>query len=415
MQVDNLSYGSREYIFNAYPLMLNLFNKIYSNSLLKSSILLTQITGILSVSLFYLILRKFNLSSFISFLSSFILILTPVFIYLFNTLNNYSFVIFLGLIALYLMLVKSKFAFIPLVLIPFFGLSNILIVSILLIFYSLNKKEFSWLFVLVIYLILVIVYFGIYGIQDLIGFSVLENSLTSNFISDFNALHGFSMFTIILFIFGFLYLWEEKYKSICLYSSILFLLLISFSNINFISYLVFFVSVLAALGIVKIFRIKWNSKLIRNLTFSLILIGVVFSFTTYFNGFYNQEPTKDLFDSLTFLNKETNNGDVIFSHYSIGHLITSITKRKNMMDSNFIYAPDVNKRFQDSNELFSTGEIDRALEIIKEYEIDYILLTKKIKEELWEEGDEGLQFLLLYSKSFKKIYNQNDIEIWRII
>ena len=52
--------------------------------------------------------------------------------------------------------------------------------------------------------------------------------------------------------------------------------------------------------------------------------------------------------------------------------------------------------------------------MIEEYSLDYIWLDKELKDELWDEDEEGLQFLLDYSNKFKKIYSQNDIEIWRI-
>jgi uncharacterized membrane protein len=84
------------------------------------------------------------------------------------------------------------------------------------------------------------------------------------------------------------------------------------------------------------------------------------------------------------------------------------------MDSNFAFASDANKRFIDSEEFFYTRELEKAEWMIEEYSLDYIWLDKELKDELWDEDEEGLQFLLDYSNKFKKIYSQNDIEIWRI-
>ena len=119
-------------------------------------------------------------------------------------------------------------------------------------------------------------------------------------------------------------------------------------------------------------------------------------------------------ESLRFLNEESNNEDIIFTHYTRGHWITYFSKRKNFIDSNFVFAPDVNERFFDSQEFIYTRDPEKAEEILNKYNIKYIWMSKDLKDELWDEENEGLQFLLEYSKKFKKIYSQNDIEIWRI-
>jgi|TARA_Y100000034_G_C6895353_1_gene412665 hypothetical protein len=258
-----------------------------------------------------------------------------------------------------------------------------------------------------------IIYLFSYGLPELFTFNVIENKVFLNLISDFGS-SGLSLFTLILSIFGLSLLWEQKYKNISIYLLILFLLVMMNFSINVILYLSFFISLIAALGAMKILTTDWKTKKIRNAIFYILLIGILFSFLTFFNNFYDQNPNQAIMESFDFLDDELNDDDVIFSHYSRGHWISYFSESKNFMDSNFAFAPDANKRFIDAEEFFYTRELEKAEGMIEEYSLDYIWLDKDLKDELWDEDEEGLQFLLEYSNKFKKIYSQNDIEIWRI-
>ncbi|MEK6835605.1 MAG: hypothetical protein AABX55_01125, partial [Nanoarchaeota archaeon] len=107
---------------------------------------------------------------------------------------------------------------------------------------------------------------------------------------------------------------------------------------------------------------------------------------------------------------------VVFSHYTNGVFINAIAEKKNVMDSNFFYAPKLNEVYQDSQTLFYTRNFEVAQEIIKKYNIKYIFITKNMKAGLvWEKEDQGLLFLLNSAKdNFKKLYTNNEVELWRV-
>jgi len=117
---DELSFGGRSYVFNPFhnllAFLINMFNFILVAKLLPF------ILGLLSVLMFYLILRKLNLELEKIFLICAILILTPIFIYSFTVLNSHSLIIFLALLGFYLFMHKPSIC------------SNLNIVIILLFF-----------------------------------------------------------------------------------------------------------------------------------------------------------------------------------------------------------------------------------------------------------------------------------------
>ena len=412
MKFDELSYSGRTYLFSFWALTISSFSKLSNLSIINSAKVLSVILGLASSILFYFILRKF-MNSITSLLSVLIFILSPSFLYLFNTISDFSFVSFFILLTLFFMIRNNNLAFLLLLFIPFFGLLHLIIVSFLLFVYSFSRKDFKWLLVLPIFFIAMIIYLFSYGLPELFTFNVIENKVFLNLISDFGS-SGLSLFTLILSIFGLSLLWEQKYKNISIYLLILFLLVMMNFSINVILYLSFFISLIAALGAMKILTTDWKTKKIRNAIFYILLIGILFSFLTFFNNFYDQNPNQAIMESFDFLDDELNDDDVIFSHYSRGHWISYFSESKNFMDSNFAFAPDANKRFIDAEEFFYPRELEKAEGMIEEYSLDYIWLDKDLKDELWDEDEEGLQFLLEYSNKFKKIYSQNDIEIWRI-
>ena len=412
IKFDQFSYGGRPHVFSAWPVIINLFSRILNLSVQTSAVILSVILGTASIILFYLILRKF-VNSIISLLSVLILVFSPSYIYSFVTLNDFSFVAFFMLLIIIFMLKDNNIAILFLSFISLFGIIHIIVASLLLVIYSLWRKENKWLLVLPFFFISVIIYLFVYGLPELLLYNVAENRVLINLISDFGSF-GLSLFTLILSFFGLLLLWEKKYKNMPIYLSIILLLIMMNFSVNIILYLGFFLSFIAALGIVRIVDSDWQIKIIRNSIFSILIFGIFLSFFIFFDNFYTQEQNSNVIESLKFLDSQTTNNDVVFTHYSKGHSLAYFGEVKNVMDQNFIFAPNLNERFSDSQDFLYTRDLNKSVEIVNKYHINYIWMSKELKDELWDEENEGLQFLLEYSKKFKKIYNQNNMEIWKV-
>src|SRR3989344_4905941 len=317
IKFDQFSYGGRPHVFSAWPVIINLFSRILNLSVQTSAVILSVILGTASIILFYLILRKF-VNSIISLLSVLILVFSPSYIYSFVTLNDFSFVAFFMLLIIIFMLKDNNIAILFLSFISLFGIIHIIVASLLLVIYSLWRKENKWLLVLPFFLISIIIYLFVYGLPELLLYNVAENRVLINLISDFGSF-GLSLFTLILSFFGLLLLWEKKYKNMPIYLSIILLLIMMNFSVNIILYLGFFLSFIAALGIVRIVDTDWQIKIIRNSIFSILILGIFLSFFIFFDNFYTQEQNSNVIESLKFLDSQTTNNDVVFTHYSKGH------------------------------------------------------------------------------------------------
>ena len=86
------------------------------------------------------------------------------------------------------------------------------------------------------------------------------------------------------------------------------------------------------------------------------------------------------------------------------------------MDEKTLYAPDVNKRYLDSQEIFTSRNLEKTKNILGGYNLSYIYITPEMKQGLvWNYEEDGLLFVLKFSpESFEKIYDKDGIEIWKV-
>lgn len=85
------------------------------------------------------------------------------------------------------------------------------------------------------------------------------------------------------------------------------------------------------------------------------------------------------------------------------------------MDTEYAFAPDAGQRWKDIQKLFHTRDEKEAFEIIDKYNIKYIWIDNYFKNQIWSYNEDGLLFILKYSPSFKLIYNQDNVMIWKVI
>ena len=415
---DELSYSGRPFTYSlAQPLVLLLFNKLSSKAILFLPILL----GIVSLILLYFILKKLKVEPNIRDLTIILLLISPPFIYTFSNYNLYTTVIpFLLLIFLFFLQDKQFLKILAILLtffIPFFGYQHSLIALALLLIYCIKerrKKEFSWiLFLNIVSLSLIYLpYLVKYGFPEILKFK--ENILIYQALfSDLGSLFGLSIFVIFLLALGFTSLWKVKYKNLAIYLALLILIISLLFVSKFVIYLNILIAYLAALGFMYLSKLNWESLKIKKLTIWILVLGLIFSSFTVINNLANTSPSNNLLDGLE--NLKTLNEQTVFSHYSNGIFINAVAEKKNIMDGNFFYAPNLNERHTDSQTLFYTRDIELAQEIIKKYNIQYVFITKDMKSGLvWQKEDEGLLFLLASTKDkFKKLYDNGEVEIWR--
>ena len=416
---DNMISGTREYLPNPYHFLLAGFGKLFGSNF--ASKLLPFLLGILTLSFFFILLSEHNLRLFQKMPILLLFILSPVFIYYFTISNEYSLLIFLNILGLFFFNKKNKsflIAVLLYLLIPLFGAIDAL-VSILILFNFVKIKRIAlrkFLIVLSLILIVHLIYYAPFyfknGFGDFPAFN--KESILKKNISELGSSAGFSTFALILAFLGIIFTWNHKKKIYFFYIS-LFLLIIISSYFQYLEiYLVFLFSALAGIGFYELTRIKWEIKLIRELSILAIILGILFSSVSYINRIVDSKPDNGIIDGLLWLKYNSNEEDVVFSHYSRGFWIEDIAKRKVVMDGLLRYTPNLYERYEDSNNLFYNRSLKETKKLLNKYNISYIWIDNEMKEGLvWTKEKQGLLFSLRNKEIFKNIYSKGGVEIWR--
>ncbi len=410
---DSLSYGGR---FAAYawgtPLLLSIKPGLLAQ-------ILPPILGFLSFLLLWGILNAFGLDQNTRRIALAITVASPPFLFLYTTLNSYFVSVFLALLGFYLFLKQKRLAALPFILIPVFNLPISLITLVLLFMISFfTKRRDSFWIVFVCTAIIATAYYltlsKYAGNPEKILFPIAE--LGMNFplqksFSDLGGRFGLSIFATMLAIMGVIALWAKKYSNLAIFFSIAALTALMFLTTHAIFFMNFFICALAAYGLTSIINRGWESSILKNFAILVIACGLLFSSVSFINRHVDSEPSAKLVQALEFFKESP--GGVAFSHYTRGYWL-EYSGKKTVMDESFIFAPDVNERYTDSETLLKTRNLDEAMDIINKYGIKYIMFDKNLKDTLWTHDEDGLQFLLKYSTEFKKTYINDEIEIWEL-
>jgi len=171
------------------------------------------------------------------------------------------------------------------------------------------------------------------------------------------------------------------------------LVVFSFFNLRVLSYLNFSLALLSALGLEVLFESHWRSKLIKSLTVVILVIGLFISGFSYMTSVINGLPNQDVVDGL----------------YALSDLppgsVFSDASREYWIDF-------ANKPFVGNEDLLYTRDLNNATSIVIANDIYYVWIDNDMKSKVWVEEDQGLLFLLKYSKSFKEVYSNSYVTIW---
>ena len=180
-------------------------------------------------------------------------------------------------------------------------------------------------------------------------------------------------------------------------------------------YLNFFISLFAGFALMRLIKRNWQLELIKTFTILILIYGLVFSTATYLVRLNQMEPNNDLINSLEWLKDNSYENDVVFSHYSNGFLIQTVSNRKVLLDENFYYVNRLEELYNDSETIFHSRNLKNTTSILKKHSISYIFITDKMKNDLWGDDEEGLIFLFNDKDNFKKVYSNDKAEIWEFV
>lgn len=437
---DPLSYGGRTLIQPPiFYYLLAFFNLFLPITIVGK--LIPNIFASLTVFITYLISIEITRNTKVAVLTSFISAFIPVFFS--QTVNNispYSLIVPLIFFMFYclLKLPKNKdFAvyFVIAILLLSFTHPSVFIFILGLVLYTVliksenlpqNKAEleiiiFSTLFVIWSQFIIFKNAFLFHG-----PFVIWQNipiNILTNYFSQITILGAISMIGVIPFIFGvyviYKYVFKEKNRPIYLLLGFVFsvtaLLWLKLIPLNAGLILLGAVLVLLFAQYFKLFMIfiqKTRFSSLENLFIAIFIL--IFVLTSVLPSLYYTSLTmassisQDEMNALLWLNKNTMKSDIVLASPLEGHLITSVAKRKNVLDSNFLLVSNINQRSEDVEDIYTTSIETEAVELLNKYDVSYIYFSGRAKsafnaDSLSYVGDEEC-FELVYNKKVQ-IYN----------
>jgi len=412
-QEDPYSYGSRPFINEfGYPLILSFMPDNWQY-------ILPLIFGLLSLFFYYKIVEKTNPE--VKVLASLLLIISPIYIYLFSTTTKHSIGLFLLFLGFYSYIKDNKkLSILIFSLLAFFNYLLSLTSVLLFLAYSIkNKKWNDFVIMLILNITIFLVQFKTIfslGFPETI-FGAIHFSMVNFFsviLSDFGSKLGISIFVLVLGFIGIYYHWKDNFRYIFIYLAVLISLLISVYIIQSFVLVFPFLTFTAAYGIVALIKHEWKSNILKQITILIIICGLLFSGLSYINRISTFTPTAGFGEGLSYI-KELNSTGIIFSDYIRGVYI-SYAKKSNFMDAKFLYAPNFKQRYADSGRILHGKNIKETVALINRYNIDYIWIDKELKESLWGKTDIELLFFLKYSpENFEKVFDNGDVEIYKYV
>ncbi len=413
---DSLVSGGRHMDFTPYHFLAAIVS--LASDVETALRVLPLLLGVLSAVLFYCILRRLGFESFTRIMAVLILSSSPAFIYAFSSMQA-SMAIALSLAGALFFLRKGRdssiLSFSAFLLAGAFSIMNMLLIMVPLLAYSLLKKE-RQRFSLALFLA-----FGILYILNPVPLLYNLNPATSGFlrgiISDVGGVFAIGIFYIILATIGIIHSWKLKKRYYPAYIFLaLVLALMYIGGVFVMVYANFCLALFGALGLKMIRDFKWEMAMIKNLTFIVIACGLLFSMVSFSVRMSTMPPAEKTALGLEWIRGNSREGDVIVSHHSSGYFIEYFARRPVVIDSYFSSIQDFEGRYLDMYSLFHTPRLKNAEEIIGEYNIRYIAVTKPMRNgKVWRKPDEGLLYLFRNNETFKNVYSSDEVEIWKYI
>lgn len=234
----------------------------------------------------------------------------------------------------------------------------------------------------------------------------LEKGITQ-YVSDLGGIYGFSIFALLLAIVGATTIWEHKKKYYTIYA-----LFITFIIINlFIPELIIFtnilISALAGTALATLAQRTWKLTFLRQAALLVLFCGLLFSSISHAVSIADTPPTQTFFKAIQIP------PTTIFTHENYGFWI-ELAGHKAITDPLWKQLPDPEEQNWDSAALYKQTELEKANQLLRKYNITHILITPEMQHGLvWEREEEGLDFLVKNSETFKRIETGSNIQLWQ--
>lgn len=263
-----------------------------------------------------------------------------------------------------------------------------------------------------------------------LGFNIVYQNLPQDILNQYFTninliyfLYSAGILSIVLGAFGIYYnLFVSRKSNIffiaALILSIFLLLILKLININ--SGLLFVgvsFCILSSISVAYFLRYIEKSKFAKFKGLIFIFIFVIFVFTGVLPSLNEAKTAStssydlNTIEALEWILINTPENSTILAAPEEGHLVTAVAKRRNVIDTNYILAPNPQTRLSDVQIIYETWIRSRALNLLGKYKVNYILLTNisisKYSTKDIKYANDQYCFIKVFSNERTKIYKVN--------
>lgn len=229
----------------------------------------------------------------------------------------------------------------------------------------------------------------------------------AQYLSDFGGVYGFSIFAFLLAIVGAVLVWKHKQKYYGAYAIVIAFLIASFFLPRLLVFANVIVSALAGTALAKLSQREWELGFLRQAALLVLFCGLLFSSISHAVTLADTPPTPAFFKALEFPS------GTVLTHENYGFWVESAGHTA-VIDPLWkeLAAPD--DQNWDVEALFKSTDLIKTNLLLRKYNVTHVLITPEMEHGLiWEREEEGLDFLVKNSETFKKLETNSSIGVWR--
>ena len=360
---------------------------------------LLPLLGLASIILAYHLARRWKVSEKTTFIFLALLTITPAFILTFSTLSAPGLFFFLLLLSLYLLETKWPYlAAIPLLLATHFDTASTLLLLLIIGHYAYQKRT-ALSYILVSVVILSLALHLLFLPQPFLQGPFHQPHYAEDLISDLGGESGMGLLVFSLALFGLFFSPPRAY----VFLAVTIPLYIYSTQAAF--YLSLAAVFFATQSILYFQNRKWNYPFLHNFILLLILLGALFSTTTFLQRIPVHSPGYPGQEALLWLQDHSDEEDLIFSLPEEGHYIQYFAQRQPFYTYNQHHTIKENL----TQTILTSTYTSTTFPLLEEQNITILYITPRLRARYPPE--QGLLFLLKNEK-FKLLYSQEGYEIW---
>ena len=361
--------------------------------------------GIGSFATFLSLLARFKIDKKVMFYSSLLLIINPLFLYFFSSINTVGIAVFFILLSVRSLL-KDSWLFYPLFLVGLLSNVVVTVLSIPFILFLARRKTTMALFAFLSSLI--------YALTTLVPLSsvfALQPGFVETLFVYFNAEAGYSLAFLALGTYGLGIAWERRWKNVLTYSYVLILFVLSLYFVETRILVTFLLSVFGGIALSTMVERDWELENVKAVTFLLIFFSILFSTLVFVDNEVNRF-NDDVIEASEFLG--SGGEGVVLSVERNGPIISYLSGKEVFLDTSSYRNEEYERKKDVQNTVFNSRDVSEIDNLFTNESIRYVFVDERMKEgEVWDSESEGFLFLTDFSDRLDLVFKNEAVEIYR--